>query len=167
MLVPVSVLHCPQCCGSLIFNSTSNLLQCTVCPLEYPLTTGVPSLVIAESVAQSIDTDAEFEQLVNEAVAAPFTGWDFTWLGARCTTTPQQLGIDYERRARELLSTSSAVLDHGTGGGERLTRLAPPVGTIATESYRRMLPSRKSAWLRLACRCCTLTPRRMIPAGRR
>jgi hypothetical protein len=29
---------------------------------------------------------ATFDELVAEATAAPFTGWDFSWLDARSTT---------------------------------------------------------------------------------
>jgi len=28
-----------------------------------------------------------FEELITEAVAAPFSGWDFSWLDARSSTT--------------------------------------------------------------------------------
>ncbi len=27
--------------------------------------------------------DAEFDRLIAEAVAAPFSGWDFSWLAGR------------------------------------------------------------------------------------
>src|SRR5919204_5782506 len=82
-MVPVSILRCPQCGGALTLESNSNLVECVNCPLGYPLRGGVPSLVISESVARPIATDAEFDQLVTEAIEAPFTGWDFSWLGAR------------------------------------------------------------------------------------
>lgn len=48
---------------------------------------------------------ATFEQLVAEAQAAPVSGWDFSWLTARCSTAGEELdrfagvaAIIYQRR---------------------------------------------------------------------
>jgi SAM-dependent methyltransferase len=80
-----------------------------------------------------------FEQLLAEAVAAPFGGWDLSWLAERCITTTDDgppLIDAYERHARELLAEAGSALDLGTGGGERLAGLVPlPPVSIATEAY--------------------------------
>jgi SAM-dependent methyltransferase len=75
--------------------------------------------------------------LITEALQAPFSGWDFSWLkGRRVEAEGPHAKLDYERRAREVVSRATAVLDLGTGGGELLARLAPfPPIAIATEAY--------------------------------
>jgi len=47
---------------------------------------------------------ASFERLVNEAMNAPFSGWDFSWLGARSTagTLPWNYRREVARRAAGL-----------------------------------------------------------------
>lgn len=134
---PVDVLRCPQCSGAVEPNESGDGLGCRRCPLTYPLSNGVPTMVIGEAIARPIAIDPEFEQLVAEAVAAPFSGWDLAWLESRWTTTTdgdEPLIQTYERRARELIADASSVLDLGTGGGERLALLAPFQGRVlATE----------------------------------
>ena len=65
----------------------------------------------------------------------PFTGWDFSHLKGRMIEDP--LPWDYMVRAVELMQRSSAVLDMGTGGGEKLLELRPfwPPKVVATEDY--------------------------------
>jgi SAM-dependent methyltransferase len=76
-----------------------------------------------------------FDELVTEAVAAPFTGWDFSWLDARSTT--EDLPWSYDAEVARYSGSARAMLDMGTGGGEQLARISPrPVRTIATESWR-------------------------------
>jgi SAM-dependent methyltransferase len=79
----------------------------------------------------------EFEQLVEEAEKAAFAGWDFSWLEGRRVTEVEENLLDlYDRRAHLLLGTAQAFFDHGTGGGEHLSRLGPfPKISIATEAY--------------------------------
>ena len=82
---------------------------------------------------------APYEQLVSEALAAPFTGWDFGWLRDR--TSGDQLSWDYSDLARAALAGATAVLDIDTGGGELLAGLAPlPAHTVATEAWEPNLP---------------------------
>jgi len=90
---------------------------------------------------------AGFDELVTEALTAPFSGWDFSWLDCRSWTEP--LPWDYSARVAALARSAWAMLDMGTGGGEGLSRLpdrAPR--TVATEAWppnvpvagRRLLP---------------------------
>jgi SAM-dependent methyltransferase len=99
----------------------------------------VPVLVIKEARVRPVETSDEFERLVSEAVHAPFSGWDFSWLEGRRIEIPDPRGdidMDYEGRARERIASAHAVLDLGTGGGEVLSRLAPfPKVAVATEAY--------------------------------
>lgn len=53
--------------------------------------------------------------------AAPFEGWDFSYLDGRWEE--EQANLGYENRAKELLATASSGLDIGTGGGERLATM--------------------------------------------
>lgn len=85
-----------------------------------------------------------YDELIEQAVAAPFTGWDFSWLGYRAVSS--DLSWSYERLAKAALNQaaqtpSSRVLDIDTGGGELLASLAPlPKATIATEGYAANVP---------------------------
>ncbi|MGR6922186.1 class I SAM-dependent methyltransferase [[Actinomadura] parvosata] len=82
----------------------------------------------------------DFEDLIAEAWATPFAGWDFSCLRGR-VTYDGTLPWDYERLARERLRTAAALLDLGTGGGELLSSLAPlPPRTAATEGHPPNLP---------------------------
>jgi SAM-dependent methyltransferase len=132
------MLICPQCSRKLQPSlEDSQRLDCQNCPLSYPLRDGVPVLVIKQASARRVATDDEFERLITEALQAPFSGWDFSWLESRRGETEgPHAKLDYERRAREAVSRATAVLDLGTGGGELLARLAPfPSIAIATEAY--------------------------------
>ena len=61
-----------------------------------------------------------FDQLVAEAVAAPFTGWDFSWLDARSTS--EDLPWSFAAEVARYSGTAGAMVDMGTGGGEQLRR---------------------------------------------
>ncbi len=65
----------------------------------------------------------------------PFTGWDFSYLHGRMIE--DQPPWSYPARAAELMQQSSAVLDMGTGGGERLLELREdwPEKVVVTEDY--------------------------------
>ncbi len=129
---------CPQCSGKLQPDpADSQWLDCQNCPLSYPVRSGVPVLVIKEARVRPVETSDKFERLVSEALQAPFSGWDFSWLQGRRVETPDPRGeIDYEGRARACVASASAVLDLGTGGGEVFSRLAPfPKMAVATEAY--------------------------------
>jgi SAM-dependent methyltransferase len=77
---------------------------------------------------------ATFDELVAEALSAPFSGWDFSWLAAR--STPGRLPWSYRREVARRAARAETMLDMGTGGGERLARLSPrPRRTAATEGW--------------------------------
>jgi SAM-dependent methyltransferase len=65
----------------------------------------------------------------------PFSGWDFSHLDGRMLE--EQAPWSYSTRAAELMRRSSAVMDMGTGGGERLLNLRAcwPGKVVATEDY--------------------------------
>lgn len=65
----------------------------------------------------------------------PFTGWDFSYLDGRMVE--EQPPWSYPARARVLMQQSAAVLDMGTGGGERLLELRDdwPAKVVVTEDY--------------------------------
>ena len=76
-----------------------------------------------------------FDELVAEAKAAPFTGWDFGWLDAR-TSLAQGLPWSYPAEVASRAGAAAAMLDMGTGGGELLATVRPrPDRTVATESW--------------------------------
>jgi len=90
---------------------------------------------------------ADFDELVTEAMTAPFSGWDFSWLDRRSRSEP--LPWDYSARVAALAGGARTMLDMGTGGGEVLSRLpAWADRTVATEAWppnvpvagRRLLP---------------------------
>lgn len=75
-----------------------------------------------------------FDDLVAEALAAPFSGWDFSWLGP--ASTAGRLPWSYGREVARRAALTETMLDMGTGGGERLSRLSPrPHRTVATEAW--------------------------------
>ncbi len=67
--------------------------------------------------------------------ARPFTGWDFSWFDGKMLE--DETPWSYPERAAGLLKEASAVLDMGTGGGERLLELRPywPGKVVVTEDY--------------------------------
>jgi SAM-dependent methyltransferase len=66
---------------------------------------------------------------------APFIGWDFSHLDGRMIE--DQAPWSYSSRAAELMRQAKAVIDLGTGGGERYLKLRPfwPKKVVATEDY--------------------------------
>ncbi len=80
-----------------------------------------------------------FDELISEAVSAPFSGWDFSWLASR--SMPGSLPWSYSRELARRAEAASSMLDMGTGGGERLSRLSPrPQKTVATEAWPPNVP---------------------------
>ncbi|MBN1312394.1 MAG: methyltransferase domain-containing protein [Anaerolineae bacterium] len=65
----------------------------------------------------------------------PFTGWDFSYLAGRMIE--EMPPWSYLEQASELMRQSSAVLDMGTGGGERLLEIQKdwPEKVVVTEDY--------------------------------
>ena len=81
----------------------------------------------------------DFDQLVAEAMAQDFSGWDFSWLRGRWSD--EEPYWVYRRIVRELAGRADSLLDMGTGGGEFLASLDPlPAQTFATESYPPNIP---------------------------
>jgi SAM-dependent methyltransferase len=80
-----------------------------------------------------------FDQLVGEAEAAPFSGWDFAYLRGRWREDAPPW--DYRADVLGRLPDVSRLLDMGTGGGEFLASLGRlPAYTAATESYTPNVP---------------------------
>ncbi|MEV0562850.1 hypothetical protein [Dactylosporangium sp. NPDC050588] len=78
------------------------------------------------------------QQLVEEALAAPVAGWDFTWLRGR--SHGGDPSWSYQALARPPIAGASSLLDVDTGG-ELLASLAPlPPRTVATESWAPNVP---------------------------
>ncbi|MBI4214287.1 MAG: class I SAM-dependent methyltransferase [Chloroflexi bacterium] len=79
------------------------------------------------------------DDLLAEAEATPFAGWDFSWLEGRMTTDP--LPWSYSALVGERAANARSLLDIGTGGGERLAALPnrPPL-TVATEAWLPSVP---------------------------
>lgn len=83
---------------------------------------------------------ATFDELVSEALAAPFSGWDFSWLDWRRQPTGR-LPWSYRREVARRAALAGTMLDMGTGGGERLSRLpARSRHTVATEAWPPNVP---------------------------
>jgi SAM-dependent methyltransferase len=80
-----------------------------------------------------------FDELISDALSAPFSGWDFSWLAGRSAT--ERLPWSYERELARRAALADILLDMGTGGGERLSALAPrPRRTVATEAWPPNVP---------------------------
>lgn len=80
-----------------------------------------------------------YEELVAEALDAPFRGWDFSWLRGR--SNQAEPSWSYDGRARQLVLGAKSLLDLCTGGGELLASLAPlPEHSVATESWEPNIP---------------------------
>jgi SAM-dependent methyltransferase len=83
---------------------------------------------------------ATFEELVAEALAAPVSGWDFSWLTAR-SSSEDPLPWDYRAEVARYAAGARSLLDMGTGGGEWLASLTPhPPYTVATEGWPPNVP---------------------------
>jgi SAM-dependent methyltransferase len=78
--------------------------------------------------------ESSFEALIREALEAPFTGWDFSFLRSRSRVDP--LPWSYSDVVGHLAGRASSMLDMGTGGGEVLSRLSHRAAfTVATEAW--------------------------------
>lgn len=84
-----------------------------------------------------------FEALVDEAVAAPVAGWDFSWVEGRRLDLDTLPWSWFDQIASALAATNArSLLDMGTGGGEVLagyvtSKSGPkPELTVATEAWR-------------------------------
>ena len=80
-----------------------------------------------------------FDELVTEAISAPITGWDFSWLGSR--STAERLPWSYASVVAERAAAADTMLDMGTGGGEILSKMSPRAPhTVATEAWPPNVP---------------------------
>lgn len=84
-----------------------------------------------------------FETLVDDALAAPVAGWDFSWLDGRRVDLDSLPWSWFVEIASAIAATGArSLLDMGTGGGEVLARYVSsgvgpqPEVTIATEAWR-------------------------------
>jgi SAM-dependent methyltransferase len=79
-------------------------------------------------------TDAALFHGWTRDAAAPFEGWDFSYLDGRLLESAPPW--DYPALAKSALRASQDALDIATGGGERLAALAPFPGRVrAAEGY--------------------------------
>lgn len=79
----------------------------------------------------------DFQKNIQEALRAPFSGWDFTYINKYGGKPEFTCPWNYEKKVRELIKKSNSLLDIGTGGGEFLSALKPfPKKVIATEAYK-------------------------------
>ena len=80
-------------------------------------------------------------ELIDEAAAAPFAGWDFSWLEQSGRYRTEPLPWSLRALARPHLDAGPSALDMGTGGGERFADHAPhPPVTWATEAWAPNVP---------------------------
>jgi SAM-dependent methyltransferase len=102
--------------------------------------------------------ESSFDELIREAMAAPFQGWDFSFLRGRSSSVP--LPWDYSGIVANLVD-DRPMLDLGTGGGEILSRLpARPRRTVATEAWAPNVPvaARRLARLGIPLVHCQAAP---------
>ncbi len=91
----------------------------------------------------NLTTPMNFNDLIQNALSLPFSGWDFSILGDRWKIN--EPSWDYPATARDHMFGITSMLDLDTGGGELLSTLAPfPPGTWATESYPPNIPVAKN-----------------------
>jgi SAM-dependent methyltransferase len=76
---------------------------------------------------------------IEEALAVPIAGWDFSWLQGRARETHPPW--DYAALVGAAMEGSQVSLDIDTGGGEFIERLAPVPGfLVTTEGYAPNVP---------------------------
>jgi SAM-dependent methyltransferase len=86
-----------------------------------------------------MNNDKIFNQMIRDAYALPFSGWDFSMIRGRWWQG--EPNWDYSVVARARMSAAAHVLDQDTGGGELLASLGPlPAHTFATENYPPNIP---------------------------
>jgi SAM-dependent methyltransferase len=80
-----------------------------------------------------------FDDLIQDGLSLPFSGWDFSIIRDRWKTNPPSW--DYPTIARSRMQGISSMLDQDTGGGELLSSLTPfPNHIWATENYPPNIP---------------------------
>ena len=112
----------------------------------------------------NIENPAEFERLVSEAAAQPFSGWDFSWIADRWRAG--RTSWDYGKRVREAISEADSLLDMGTGGGENLASMAPlSADAYATEAYLPNVPVARATLEPLGVRVVAVDDPHALPFG--
>lgn len=81
--------------------------------------------------------------LVDQARTVHIDGWHFNFMQGRVERHP--LPWSYKDLARPLVQASRCVLDVDTGGGELLTALQPPSGSLAVEDWEPNIPLARKA----------------------
>lgn len=97
-----------------------------------------------------VPAPADCDALIAEAQAAPFTGWDFSWLNSRSTET--SLPWSYADEIAAHTGYASTMLDMGTGGGEFLSGCT---NCSASSLPRSQSPGCRSPWPRFPPRAWT------------
>ena len=78
-----------------------------------------------------------FETYLEQAINAPFSGWNFEYLIKTGRMIEAPVKWNYYNSVLPYLLKAGTMLDMGTGGGEVLARFQPlPPVTCATEQYR-------------------------------
>jgi SAM-dependent methyltransferase len=78
---------------------------------------------------------ADVDDLIAEAMAAPITGWDFSWLDGRATEA--RPSWHFHERVAERAAHATAVLDIECGDGKLLGSLPHrPALTVGVEDYQ-------------------------------
>ena len=84
-----------------------------------------------------------FENLIQDGLTLPFSGWDFSIIHDRWKTN--EPSWNYPALARSRMQGITSMLDQDTGGGELLSSLVPlPSHTWASESYPPNIPVAKA-----------------------
>ena len=82
-------------------------------------------------------SEKTFEEYLEEAVKAPFSGWNFEYITGTGRMRGAPLKWNYYNVVLPWLLEAKTLLDMGTGGGEILSRFEPlPSVTYATEQYK-------------------------------
>lgn len=80
-----------------------------------------------------------FDDLLDESLATPFQGWDFSRIEGRVVR--EGMPWDYTGRVNELAARADSLVDLGTGGGEFVADITPHSRlTVATEGWRPNVP---------------------------
>ncbi|MEZ4522782.1 MAG: class I SAM-dependent methyltransferase [Thermomicrobiales bacterium] len=86
-------------------------------------------------------TDEQAFEIYLKDAAAPFSGWDFSYISASGRMRESLWEWSYTSVILPLVRSAGSMLDMGTGGGEFLASLQPlPATTVATEGYPPNLP---------------------------
>jgi len=107
-------------------------------------------------------TISKFEQLVQEALAQDFSGWDFSWTHGRWHE--EDPSWNYSQLVQARIQDTDSLLDMGTGGGEFLASLEDlPQRSYATESYPPNIPVARARLEPLDIRVLAIESDRAIP----